>query len=177
MSMIIGRKQIILAALVVALGAAIFLNWFYSNPSVATTARLASSNSLGDANYVANQNVSASADIFSTAKLTRQQTRASATEQLKSIATDAKATDAQKKEALKAIEDIAANTTNEGNIETLVKAKGFKDCVAVINNGEITLVVRAKSTEFSKSDIAQIQEIAMSQTKFTADKIHITQAK
>lgn len=59
MSMIIGRKQIILAALVVALGAAIFLNWFYSNPSVATNARAVSSNSLGDANYVDNQHVSA----------------------------------------------------------------------------------------------------------------------
>lgn len=200
MSMIIGRKQIVLAALVVALAAAIYLNWRFSQNdggfSLASLTSSGSSASIGDAAYVNNTVVSGqskisskassgtasasspSADnVISQAKLTRQQTRDQADEVLQKVAADSNATASQRNQAVSGINGLAANITNEGNIESLIKAKGFKDCVVFINNGYVNVVVRSKTAnDINQSDIIQIKDIVMEQTNVSADNIRITQA-
>lgn len=198
MSMIIGRKQIVLAALVVALAAAIYLNWRFSQNdggfSLANLTTSGSSADIGDAAYVNNPIVSgpskaashasssasssASANnVLSQAKLTREQTRDQAEEVLQKIATDSNATASQRSQAVSNISSIAANITNEGNIESLIKTKGFKDCIVFINNGYVSVVVKGKTSgDISQSDIIQIKDIVMDQTSVSADNIRISQA-
>lgn len=177
-SMIIGRKQIILAALVVALGAAIFLNYRFNQNAVATAAT--ASTNYGDAKYVANQSTSAvsgTSDYFAQARLERQKTHDEALETLQSVVSASGATAAQKAAVASGINQLASNIKAEGDIETLVMAKGFKNCVAVIGDSDVNVIVQPKSGTLSEADAAQIDEIVMEHTKFTADKIKIIQAK
>ena len=182
MSMIIGRRQIILAALVLALGTAIFLNWKFSstNGGFNIASVFNSTSTLGDASYVDNQNVSgASTDnYFAQARLTREQNRAKAEDVVKALTASTNISATDKQAALTAIEDLAKNISNEGNIESLVKAKGFADCVAFINEGAVNIVVKPKTGDaLSPSEAAQVKDIVMSQAKVSADKITIIASK
>lgn len=176
MSMIIGRRQIILAVLVVALGAAIFLNWRFTQDS--TTQNLAgavSQSNLGDAAYVANQNLSTKVQAyFSTARLQRTQARDQAKQDYQTIYANPTSTDKQKTDAQTSINQLAANVQTEMAIENTVKAKGFADCFCVINAGKVNVAVPPKtSTNLTASESAQIFDIVIAQTKIAKDNITI----
>lgn len=203
MSMIIGKRQIILAALVVALGTAIFLNWKFtgSNGGSNVAGVFNTSSALGTSTYVSasgstsgagstasgkssaasGQNSTASASgsgLFAQERLTRTKTRAEAEQALQITLNSSTATDAQKQAAQTQISSIANNITAEGNVESLIISKGFKDCVCFINNGTVSVVVAPKSNQpLSASDSAQIADIVIQQTKVSADNIHIIQSK
>jgi stage III sporulation protein AH len=170
MSMVINRKHIILASLVVALGLAIFLNYKVSGNSIATSAT-----NLGDAEYVTNQNVSTSeSNFFATARLTRSQNRDTAEEVLKSVTESSSATAEERKTANTTVNQIAKDINTEGQIETLVKAKGFPECVCLINDGTASVVVKPKtSNSLSANDSAQILDIVITQTKFAKSSVKI----
>lgn len=174
MSMVINRRHIILAALVVALGLAIFLNYRFSQPNAVSTGTSASKGNLGDAAYVANQKVSNSSDFFASARLTRSQNRDQAEQVLKNVTGSSSATSDERKKANDTINQIAKDINTEGQIETLLKAKGFSECVCLINDGTASIVVKPKtSTSLSANDTAQILDIVISQTKFSKNSIKI----
>jgi stage III sporulation protein AH len=185
MSMIIGRKQIILAALVMALGTAIFLNWKFSTSDGNMLANAVNSTSnLGDTTYVNNPKVSSKAitasnsNYFAGAKLLREQTRGEALDTIKIAAENPKATDAIKKQALADIETLSKNIIAEGAIENLILAKHFRNCVATINDTRISIVVEPKTdASLSASDAIQIMDIVVSQTQISPDKIKIIESK
>lgn len=170
MSMVIGKRHIVLASLVVALAVAIFLNYRFSDASVATSA-----NSLGNAAYVSNQNVSTSgSDFFATARLTRSQNRDTAEEVLKNVTGSSSATASERKTANDTINQIAKDINTEGQVETLIKAKGFPKCVCLINDGTASVVVKPKTkSTLSANDSAQILDIVITQTKFAKTSIKI----
>lgn len=178
-SMIIGRKQIILAALVVALGAAIFLNYRFSENGAFQVAN--TNSTYGEAKYVDNQSGVTSGsgtDYFAQARLERQKAHDEALETLKSAVSGVSATDAQKQQVAAGVTALAQNIKTEGDIENLVMAKGFKNCVAIIGDSDVNIIVQPKgTTALSASDAIQIKDIVMSHTKFTADKIKIIEAK
>jgi stage III sporulation protein AH len=181
MSMIIGRRQIILAALVLALGTAIFLNYTFTSGGGLNLASVFNpASSLGDASYV-NKNVSGTSTntFFATARVDRQQARATSKDLLNTVTANANATELQKQSAVTAIEMIAKNISSEKNIETLVVAKGFADCVAFISdNGSVTVVVKPKSGDtLSVGESAQIKDIVLNQAKVSVDKIYFVIAK
>ena len=60
-------------------------------------------------------------------------------------------------EALLQISQIAEDIENEAAIESLVKGKGFSDCVAVISGDAANVIVR--SSALLPNEVAQIQEI------------------
>lgn len=185
MSVLIGRKQVILAVLVVALGAAIYLNYIFSGNNVSGV--IDSGAALGGASYVVNQKVSSSASAasgsastgyFSTARLTRQQTRDKAIDVLKTQASNSSAASADRQSAEAAIENISKNIVTEGQIESTIKAKGFTDCVAFINESGVTVIVKPKTgTTLSDSDTAQIDDVVVKATKTAVSKINIMVAK
>lgn len=168
MSMVIGKKHIILASLVVALAVAIFLNYRFSDSSIATSANLDSSSS-------SSQSASASdTNFFATARLTRSQNRDTAEEVLKNVTGSSSATAQERKTANDTINQIAKDINTEGQIETLIKAKGFSECVCLINDKTASIVVKPKtSNTLSANDTAQIFDIVISQTKFSKTSIKI----
>lgn len=90
---------------------------------------------------------------------------------LLAVTTSASATEEAKDAAFREITVLASNKQAEANIEALIKAKGFEECVAVISSGHIDIVVKSDGLEPNQR--AQIQEIVLKQTQIPPSDITI----
>ena len=84
---------------------------------------------------------------------------------------DAASLDSAKEQALKDIATMAKVIENESNIETLVKAKGVEECVAVINGEKANVIV--KSEGLRPNDLSQILEIVYLQAGILPENVTI----
>ncbi|MFR5865148.1 MAG: SpoIIIAH-like family protein [Acutalibacteraceae bacterium] len=112
-------------------------------------------------------------DFFASAVVNRQRVRDEAMDVLRQVADSPDAMQETKNQALKSIEDMVAEMNNEINIETLIKAKGFEECVAVISEEKCSIIV--KSEGLTAEQVAQILDIAISESKLAADDITIVE--
>ncbi len=96
-------------------------------------------------------------NYFATALIDRERARGEALEVLVNITEDATASESAKQDAFTQMERIANETSWEIDIENLVKAKGFEECVAIINDNTANVVVESEG--LSAGEIAQIKEI------------------
>ena len=113
-------------------------------------------------------------DYFADVRLRRQQARDNAL----SILKDASQIDsADKEKTASTMAVIAADTVREAKIETLVKAKGFAECVTLISEESISVVVAVPADGLLTSDVAKIKDIVISETGASADKIKIVEVK
>jgi stage III sporulation protein AH len=96
-------------------------------------------------------------NFFATALIDRERARGEALEVLVNITEDETASETAKEEAFHQMERIANETSWEIDIENLVKAMGFEECVAIINDNTANVVV--ESSGLSAGQIAQIKEI------------------
>ena len=76
-------------------------------------------------------------------------------------------------EASEGIQVLAAYTLQEAQIENLVTAKGYKDCVAFMGENGVSIVVSTESGELTATDVAKITDIAISETGLSAGGIKI----
>ena len=201
-----GKRQLILESLVLALGAAVYLNWQFAGTSVQTepTDEDSASSTLGAAQLVNNayvetvsdetvsetsgatetdaapvdeaaaETAAQAAEKLSDARMTRQTARDEAVELLEDILEDAQADTAVKEAAVSEASLIAQNILKETNIESLIQAKGFSECVAYINGDACTIVVNGDMENEQNALI--IRDIAVSETGFDAEKIKIISA-
>lgn len=117
-----------------------------------------------------------STGYFSSARLNRQQARDSALSILRQTADSADADQVMKDEAGVAIQTLADFTVSEAQIENLVTAKGYADCVAFISDNSVSVVVSATEEGLAEADIAKITEIVTGETGYTASQIKIIEA-
>lgn len=182
-----GKKQLVLASLVLALGAAVYLNWQFAGTNKLPVGDSSETTSqLGAAQLVNNAYVetvsddlkkpsdASSTDALSEARLNRQNSRDEAMELLDDVLENVDADSEAKKQAVDQASAIAQNILKETNVENLLQAKGFEQSVAYINNEECSVVV---SGELKDADALIIQEVVMEQTGCTADKITIIGTK
>ena len=127
--------------------------------------------SMGAAPYVSLRWVGNEDGYFSATQVSRQRARDEALEVLQSVVDSADADEATKTEALLEIADLARAMEAEANIETMVLAKGFERCVAVINGETCSVVVNGG--ELQESQIAQINEIVYEQAGILPVNIRI----
>ena len=71
---------------------------------------------------------------------------------------------------------MAAYTIAEANIENLVTAKGYADCVAFLSEDSISVVVSNHGTALTDADTARISEIVQEETGLSASQIKIIEA-
>ena len=76
-----------------------------------------------------------------------------------------------KQKAEKNKNTIALNIEKEANIETLIKAKGFEKCIAVLNEKSANIIIKAK--DITSQQTIQINEIVSEQTEFSPENIKI----
>ena len=98
---------------------------------------------------------------FSSIQVNRQRTRDEAIEVLQAVVDNESSTETAKNEALAQISKLADIMEAESNIETLIVAKGFEECVAVISDDKVSVVV--KSEGLQAAQISQINEIVYEQ--------------
>ena len=111
-------------------------------------------------------------DFFSSARLTREQTRAKNKEILMEIVNNQNVSEIQKEEAVGSIVELTAISEMESATEILLEAKGFTDAVVSIVDGNADVIVNAN--ELTEQQIAQIQDIVKRKTEFLAENIVIT---
>lgn len=114
-------------------------------------------------------------DFFAMAIINRTQVRDSALETLRKIAESPDSLPDAKQEALSSIAGIADDMSAEANIETLIKAKGIAECVAVINGEKCSVIVNAK--DLVADELTQITDIVFEQTGIAVHNITVVEAK
>ena len=177
-SKVFGKSQIAVTAMVLALGAAIWLNMKYT-PS--------SGKYLGEASYVNNTSSESGAvqtsakaqentdDYFTATKKERESARKEAQELIEETLKSDKLNDEDKKSAVAKAEEIAGRMESESNIEALLKAKGFDKALAVISDTGISVVV--KSEGLTSAQTLQIQDIITSESNIPLSNIKIVPIK
>jgi len=180
------RKQIIVLSLVLMLVIAGYLQYSYNKNSLQFSEE--DSAQIGDAVYVDNLDITASDaakndqkaakaskeanNFFAQAKMDRDAVRDKDIETIKGITDDEVTSKVAKANAQEKMLKIVDISQKEENIETLIKAKGFSDVVALFSdNGNIDIVVKAPA--ISKSDAAKIVDIVVRQGSVSFDKIVI----
>ena len=178
-----GLRNIVIVLSVLLIGAAVYVNWsmFGSNQGTGDLSvnnggsNLVGNNNAGNDNVNANggQNSNETVDFFAASQIERQRARDEAIEVLQSVVDDATALESAKQQALADIAAIAANIETEANIESLIKAKGFEECVAVISGDKANIVV--KSEGLKPNQLSQILEIVYLQADILPANVTISE--
>ena len=130
----------------------------------------------GEAQLVSVANDSG-AKFFEEARLKRQKAHDAALDTIQktlkssSLSAEEKKTYAQ--ELTGNLEDLHA----ENEIETLVKAKGFADCLCFLQSGRADLTVMTAGDALTAAQVAQIRDIVLSKSSVTAQNITVVEVK
>ena len=179
MKTIVGKRQIILAALVLGLSVAVYLNWEYTNVSngelEVTGSLIESGRNYGEASYVDGTGAESAADegeaYFAQAKITRQQTRDSAAEALMTLIADETVPQDQRALLAEKAAGLAASVEIEGKIENLIKAKGFTQCMVYYDTERVDIIVRTSG--LLENEVVQMKDIILKETSLPVENISI----
>lgn len=130
----------------------------------------------GDAQLVATTEKSAQ-KYFEETRLTRQKSRDEALDILQKTLKNAKISEAEKTQATDKLSNIIKDITTETDVENLIKAKGFADCVAFISDGKISVAVQSRNGELTKQNVAQIRDVVLSKTDIDTHNIVVIEVK
>ena len=114
-------------------------------------------------------------DFFAMAIINRTQVRDDALEVLREIASNPDTLPDAKEDALASISEIADDMSAEANIETLIKAKGIGECVAVISGENCSVVVNTEG--LFPEELTQITDIVYEQSGISVENITVVEAK
>ena len=190
----IEKRHIVLAALVVALGTAVYINWrFADKDPLQTTGTDVSTPNLGDAQYVNGSRMesgvsslpeqinsgaeqeSEANQYFSQAVLSRQKARDEAVELLEGIISAAESDEKAKQAAVEKAALIAQNIEQESKIENLLKAKGFEQNLAFIEEGKANILVKTEG--LLPNETITIKDIVKNQSGIEFENIVIVEVK
>ena len=163
------KRNMVAGAVLLLVCGAIFLNGRYAQ-QVEETDKILGQATLVDGTEGDAEEVSGEAlpgDYFATARLTRQQARDSALSLLQEASGAAEVDEAAAAEAAQSIQTLAAYTLAEAQIENMITAKGYTDCVVFMADDGVSVVVSAGE------DVAKITDIVKQETELTADCIKI----
>lgn len=148
----LGAKNIVIISSVLLIGMAVILNFVLFGNSAPTINDGELLGTIDENGY--------DEDYFASAQLSRQQARDQAIAVLQSVVSSS-TNDVSIEQANSDISRIASEIQTEANIETLIKSKGFEECVAVISEGTASVIVR--SDGLLPNELSQIKEIVWEQ--------------
>ena len=114
-------------------------------------------------------------DAFAQMTLSRRQARDEAVEVLTGLAESSTAVESMKTEAMNELSQIAKDIESEANIESLINAKGYEQCVAVVNGDTASVLI--KTDGLMENEVAQISEIVWQQAGIHPDNLQIIESK
>ena len=168
-----STRSVVIIAAVLLIGLAVYLNyrWFYDPIGSLGYGDNNMDDNLDGSETTGGESEDEEYDYFSATALNRQSSRDEAIDVLKLVTENAEASEEAKAEAAAKISKIAVDIQNEANIETLVKAKGFEDCVAIISDDAVSVIVKAESLQANEA--AQILAIVYETTGVAPQNISI----
>lgn len=215
-----GRGMTMLA-LTAALGAAVYLNWSFSQQtpqtiSVDDTAQDAVSVSAeadaeaqavqgeaedtvavydplttedetvsqetADKNYGEAQLVSVSEDtgyeFFESARLSREKSRDEALDTIEKTLKNSSLSDEEKQTMTDTLKAQITNIETESELETLIKAKGFVDCVVMLDGTSANVTVMTENDALTAAEVTKIRDIILSKcSEIKAQDITVVEVK
>ena len=166
----IGKRNVIIAVAVLLIGAAVWLNFIlftgtdaggygdYDQPSGNISDNLGNNTGNSGSTDTPTNNEDT---YFSATLVSRQKARDEALEVLQAVIDNVEASEEMKAEALAGMTEIAEEIQLEANIESLLLAKGFEKCIAVLNGDTASIVVSADDLQIAQ--IAQINAVVYEQ--------------
>lgn len=174
------KRNITMAAVLVFVCAAVALNWSYNNRWGAADAEMvaAEDEAMLYAGAQSDESIPVSAnEYFAEARMTRQVSRDEALELLQTAATADTASQETIDSAMNAISAMATCSMQESQIENLLIAKEFADCVVYIGNDTVTVAVPAPPEGLSEEAVAKITDIITGETVYDAAHMSIIEVK
>lgn len=135
-----------------------------------------------DKNYGEAQLVSVNQDsgteFFESARLTRSKARDEALDTLKKSLKDASLTKEEKDALTAELSARISNITLETKLETLIKSKGFPDCVVNLEGSKANVTVMTENDALTAEEVTRVRDALLSQCKgLTAQDITIVEVK
>ena len=174
------KRNITMIAVLVFVCAAVALNWSYNNRWGTPDAEMVSAEdeAMLNANAAYLQTAGATvSEYFAEARLTRQVSRDEALQLLQTAATAEAASQETIDSVMNAISAMATCSMQESQIENLLIAKDFADCVVYIGNNSVTVAVPAPAEGLSEEAVARITDIICNETEYTAEQMSIIEVK
>lgn len=187
----IWKRNAVVAAIALFVCAAVYLNWNYDQQQE----NLSTGKVLGQSTMVdgktdplveqkgepseekKEESNAETSGYFANARLNRQQARDSALTLLQEAAAGEDADQTMKDQANATIQTMADYTVTEAQIENLVVAKGYTDCVAFIGEDSLSLAVSSSAEGLTDADTARIVDVVGQVTDFNASQIKIIQVE
>ena len=192
------RRNAIIIAVILFVCAAVYLNWAYNRQEAqledGSSGRESAAAVLADAGdglwYEAPAAPAAAApapaasglgmevaDYFTSARLNRQKARDSAISTLREAAETENASPEAVDEALGAITAMAGYTVSEAEMEALITAKGFQDCIVFLSADSVIVAVPAPAEGLGDSAVSRITDIVLQETDLHTEQIKIIGVK
>ena len=193
--MFLKKRNAVAAMIVLFICVAVYLNWSYTrgigqddavdvdSGKILGEATLTNQEEEGKKEQVTKEEKEESPkdtvanDYFTNARREKQKARDSALNTLKETTNQENISQEARDKATASIETLATGAVAESRIETLVKAKGFTDCVALINEESVNVIVKAPEGGLTQSDTSKIRDIVVAEAKVKPSQIKIVEIK
>lgn len=197
-------RGVTLATLVLALGAAVYMNWNFTqnvpqtvsaepeaaavsantgdNVAVLDPLETEAAEPTGNKNYGEAQLVSASQDsgddFFESARLARTKARDEALDSIQKTLKNASLSEEEKEKLTEELELQVSNITSETSLENKIKAKGFADCVVTLGVSRADVTVMTENDALTADEVTQIRDVLLTSCRgLEASDITITEVK
>ena len=180
----VWKKNMIAAAVLITVCGGIYVNWLYTqDESVAELTETLNSDKIlsSDMLVMANDTTMSpnltdtTTDYFAAVRLSRQEARDSAVSLLQEAM--AYNNDAEDVQSNAQLEEIVQTALCEAQIESLVIAKGYTDCVAYMTEDGISVAVASPEGGLQQKDVAVIADIVISQSGMSMENIRVVEVQ
>ena len=184
----VWKKNMVAAAVLVTVCAGIYVNWLYTEDVSAGNLEdtLDAEKVLSEDMLVLSDDVAAIAageqlqttasDYFAAVRLSRQQARDNALNLLQE-AMSYSGDGVKEVESAMELDEIVQTALSEAQIESLIIAKGYTDCVAYMSPEGISVAVAAPEGGLQQEDVAVIADIVMSQSEYGLTDIRVVEVQ
>ena len=184
----IWKKNMVAAAVLGTVRAGIYGNWLYTEDIASSgledtldAEKVMSDDTLllsGDmAAIAAGEEVQTTAsDYFAAVRLSRQQARDNAVNLLQE-ALSYSGDSVKEVESAMELDEIVQTALSEAQIESLIIAKGYTDCVAYMSAQGISVAVSAPEGGLQQEDVAVIADIVMTQSDYDLADIRVVEVQ
>ena len=168
----VKRNAVILTVLLFVC-AAVYLNWSYGQKEKQDVLSGEADESAEGQVLTGQTNGTDTDEYFASARLNRQQARNEASQTLQTVSTTEGIPQETIDTAAEQMMKIAEWTVKEAEIESMIVAKGFKDCMVFMTDDSVTVTVVRPEEGLSSAAVAKITDIITSETDYKADALKI----
>ncbi|MCD7859033.1 MAG: SpoIIIAH-like family protein [Firmicutes bacterium] len=173
------KKNLLAAAVLLVVCAGIYLNWMYSSAqdveALTDTLDAQKVLALDALDADATDGVDTVSDYFAAVRLSRQEARDNAVTLLQEAM--AYSEDSEAAAGSEQLEQIVEQALCEAQIESLIIAKGYADCVAYMSDDGISVAVASPEGGMTQADVALVADIVLSQTGFSLEDVRVVEVQ